>query len=126
MYMFCLGCGCKLELGAKFCTNCGKETGLSNTDNVGTITIVRENKVFGFAIPFEVYVDDVKLGTLSNGATLSTKAVLCPHEVKFTSTEKDVIEIIELTENKKEVIITIVPKMGLIAGRPYVKDIKYN
>lgn len=124
--MICLGCGCNLELGAKFCTHCGKETGLSNTDNVGTITIVRESKMFGFAIPFSVYIDNIKLGTLNNGTTLSTKAVLCPHEVKFTSTEKDVIETIELTESKKEVVITIIPKMGLIAAKPYIKDIKYN
>lgn len=126
MYMFCLGCGCKLELGAKFCTNCGKETGLSNADNVGVITIVRESKALGFAIPFEVYVDDVKLGTLSNGSSLTTKVVLGPHEVKFISTEKAVIENIELTENKKEVVISVIPKMGLIAAKPYVKDINYN
>ncbi|MGM9876098.1 MAG: zinc-ribbon domain-containing protein [Bacilli bacterium] len=124
--MVCLECGRMIELGTKFCPHCGKETPLNNENNVGTITVVREKKMFGWAIPFDVYIDDTKLGTLKNGTTLTTKAILCPHEIKLTSTEKDVIQSIELTENKKEVVISIIPKMGLIAAKPYIKDIKYN
>ena len=124
--MICLNCGCKLDLEAKFCPHCGKETPLNNENNIGKITVVREKKMLGFAIPFDVYIDDTKLGTLKNGTTLTAKATLCPHEIKLTSTEKDVIQSIELTENKKEVVISIIPKMGLIAAKPYIKDIKYN
>ena len=124
--MVCLECGRMIELGIKFCPHCGKATPLNNENNVGTITVVREKKMFGWAIPFDVYIDDTKLGTLKNGTTLTAKATLYPHEIKLTSTEKDVIQSIELTENKKEVVISIIPKMGLIAAKPYIKDIKYN
>lgn len=31
--MICLNCGCKLDLGAKFCPHCGKETPLNNENN---------------------------------------------------------------------------------------------
>ena len=124
--MVCLECGRMIELGTKFCPHCGKETPLNNENNVGTITVVREKKMFGWAIPFDVYIDDTKLGTLKNGTTLTTKATLCTHEIKLTSTEKDIIQSIGLTENKKEVVISIIPKMGLIAAKPYIKDIKYN
>ena len=124
--MICLGCGCNISTSSKFCPNCGKETVLNNKDNVGKITIKRDKKVLAFAISFGVYIDDVKLGTLTNGSELSTEASLSIHEIKLTSTEKDVIANIELTSTKKEVVIDIVPKMGIIAAKPYIKEIKYN
>ena len=124
--MICLNCGCKLDLEAKFCPHCGKETPLNNENNIGKITIVREKKMLGFAIPFDVYIDETKLGTLSNNSSLTTRSTLSMHEIKLVSTEKDVIENIELSEDKKEVTITIIPKMGLISAKPYIKEIKYN
>ena len=82
--------------------------------------------MLGFAIPFHVYIDDTKLGTLSNNSSLTTRSPLSKHEIKIISTEKDVIENIELSEDKKEVTITIIAKMGLISAKPYIKEIKYN
>ena len=117
--MICLNCGCKLDLEAKFCPHCGKETPLNNENNIGKITIVREKKMLGFAIPFDAYIDDTN-------SSLTTRSTLSMHEIKLVSTEKDVIENIELSEDKKEVTITIIPKMGLISAKPYIKEIKYN
>lgn len=124
--MICLNCGCKLDLEAEFCSHCGKETPLNNENNIGKITIVREKKILVFAIPFDVYIDDTKLGTLSNNSSLTTRSPLSMLEIKLVSTEKDVIENIELSEDKKEVKITIIPKMSLISVKPYIKEIKYN
>ena len=81
--MICLNCGCKLDLEAKFCPHCGKETPLNNENNIGKITIVREKKMLGFAIPFDVYIDDTKLGTLSNNSSLTTRSTLSMHEIKL-------------------------------------------
>lgn len=124
--MICLNCGCKLELGAKFCTHCGKETSLADPNKTGKITIIREKKVFGFAIPFDVYIDDTKLGTLTNNSTLTCPAQLSMHEIVFKSTEKDVVQTVHLSEDKKEVTIRIVPKIGLIAAKPFIKEVTYN
>lgn len=124
--MYCLNCGCKLELGAKFCGKCGNPTQLGNSNVTGKINVVRENKMFGFAIPFDVYVDGSLLGTLSNGKTLSCSVPLGNHEILFKSTEKDVVQGVILNESQKEVTLEIIPKMGLIAARPYIKNIKYN
>ena len=110
--MICLNCGCKIRFRVKFCPHCGKETPLNNENNIGKITIVREKKMLGFAIPFDAYIDDTKLGTLSNNSSLTTRSTLSMHEIKLVSTEKDVIENIELSEDKKEVTITIIPKDG--------------
>jgi len=124
--MYCLGCGCKIELGAKFCVHCGKPTLLGMSDTTGKINVVRESKIFGFAIPFEVYVDDSLLGTLKKGTTLSCNVELGNHEIMFKSTEKDVVQGVVLNENQKEVTLEIVPKIGLIAAKPSIKNIKYN
>lgn len=124
--MFCLNCGCKIELGAKFCAHCGTQTTLGSSDITGKINVIRENKVFGFAIPFDVYVDGTLLGTLNNGTTLSCNIALGNHEIVFKSTEKDVVVEVSLNENQKEVSLEVIPKMGLIAARPHIKNIKYN
>ena len=124
--MYCLGCGCKLELGAKFCPHCGKETSLNSSAVTGKISVVRESKVFAFAISFDVYVDDSLLGKLKNGTTLACDVPLGNHEIVLKSTEKDVVQGVVLNENQKEVTLEIVPKMGLIAAKPSIKNIKYN
>lgn len=124
--MYCLGCGCKLDLGVKFCPHCGKETSISGEGTTGKITIVRESKVFGFAISFDVYVDDSLLGKLKNGTTLSCPVAYGMHEIVLKSTEKDVVQSVVLNEGQKEVTVEIIPKMGLIAAKPVIKNIKYN
>ena len=40
------------------------------------------------------------------------------------SLNNDVVSEIILTEDKKEVNIYIIPKMGLIAAKPFIKEIK--
>ena len=124
--MYCLNCGCKVELGSKFCDKCGSPTQLGISNITGRINITRESKVFGFAISFDIYIDDTFFGTLSNGKTLSCNINLGNHEIILKSTEKDVVQGIRLTEEEKEVTLEIIPKMGLIAARPHIKNIKYN
>lgn len=124
--MFCLKCGVKLGLDSKYCINCGEPTQLKDENNIGKINIIREKKFFGWAIPFTVYVDDTLLGKLTNGTTLSTKVGLGNHEIVFKSTESDVVSEIRLTEDKKEVNVYIIPKMGLIAAKPYIREIEYK
>ena len=124
--MYCLKCAVKIDLDAKFCPSCGAPTPLSDDSKVGKINVIRENKVFGFAISFSVYIDDSFIGELKNGTTLSTNIAVGPHRILFKSTEKDVIQDIALAEDKKEVDIYVVPKMGLIAAKPKVKEVTYK
>lgn len=124
--MICLNCGYKIDLGSKFCPYCGSPTKLSDENSVGKLTVIREKKTMGFAISFEVYVDDSKLGTLKNNSSLSCDLPFGTHEIIFKSTEKDLVQNIILNENQKSVEIHIIPKMGLIAAKPYITEIKYN
>ena len=47
------------------------------------------------------------------------------HTVTLKSTEKDVVQEVTLDEHK-EVELQIVAKMGLIAARPFIKEIIYR
>ena len=124
--MYCLKCGVKLGLDSKYCANCGAKTVLSDDSMVGKINVIRDKKVFAFAISFSVYIDDTMLGTLKNGNTLSTNIGLGNHELVLKSTEDDVVCEIRLTEEHREVNIYIVPKMGLIAAKPCIREIEYK
>lgn len=124
--MYCLGCGCKLDLGAKFCSHCGKPTAMAKEKNTGKITVTRPSNFFGCAIPFEAYIDGSNLGTLSNGAILSCNAAYGVHELVLKSTEQDVVEEIVLSENQKEAVVEVTVTMGLIAAKPRIKNVIYN
>jgi len=124
--MFCVGCGHALGLGVKFCPNCGKPTEISDSSKTGKITINRESKFAGSVISFEVFVDKIKLGSLKSGTSLSTSVELGSHEIIFRCVEKDLVQIVTLNENQKEVTIEIVPKMGWVTAKPSIKSIKYN
>ncbi|MBO5529883.1 MAG: hypothetical protein J5970_00605 [Bacilli bacterium] len=88
------------------------------------IKVTRLKKVFGFAIPFKLYVDDKEIGSLSNGKSFECIVEKGVHKIVLKSTEKDVIEEVTLDKNHKvEIIITAA--MGLIAARPNIKEVKY-
>ena len=127
--MICSNCGGKLETGDKFCTQCGTVVQQSNNTNItsgaiGKITITRLKKMIGALISFTVYIDGTELGALKNNTTLIATPSLGKHIIKIRSTEKDVVQEIELTDEKKEVEIIIVPKMGLIAAKPVIQEIR--
>ena len=124
--MICQNCGCALEPNSKFCTHCGKETSLNNQENLGRITISRIKKTFGCTLNFSIYVDNVKINSLTNGGTINLDVPLGKHNVKIETFEKAEIVDVELTEQKRNVTIITTLKMGLLVGRPSIQEVKYN
>ena len=51
----CQKCGCKLEHGAKFCTNCGCEVPASNEPSVAIIYGIKQK--FLFLATMKLYID---------------------------------------------------------------------
>ena len=123
--MYCLNCGRKIELGEKFCRNCGNKT-VYNSKDLATLRIIRENKVFGFAVAFDVFLDGDKIGTLKNGTTLEYMIPYGSYELKIGILGSNVFKKVLLLENKNILELIVVPKMGLLAAKPYIKDIQYK
>lgn len=90
-----------------------------------TIKVTRLKKVFGFAIPFKLVIDEKEIGSLPNGKKYECNVSKGTHKVILKSTEKDVIEEVTLDEHK-EVELQVVAKMGLVAARPFIKEIIYR
>ena len=70
MAKFCSSCGAALEEGMKFCAKCGAAQGgevQSGARQPTTIQISRKWRFVDFIFDEEVYVDDVKIGAVSNG-----------------------------------------------------------
>ena len=94
-------------------------------ENSYIIKVTRLKKVFGFAIPFELYIDDEKIGSLSNGKSFDKEVSNGVHRIVIKSTEKDVVQEVTLDDEHKNVEITLTAKMGLIAARPNIKEVRY-
>ena len=89
------------------------------------IKVTRLKKIFGFAIPFDLYVDDNHIGSLSNGKSYDCIVKEGIHKVILKSTEKDVVQEVTLDKEHKKVEIILTAAMGLIAARPNIKEVKY-
>ena len=124
--MICLNCGKDIGMGNKFCPNCGKPTTIADKENVGTIIVKRENKFVGSLINFDVFIDGEKVGKLGNGKTLTYDMPLGSYDVKLSAPGNNVVREVNLTEKNRTVEITIVCKMGMVTGKPYVKSIEYK
>ena len=124
--MFCNKCGTEIKKG-NFCSECGNKVGNINSNGkMITLTVTRKKKVMGFAIPFPVYVDDLKIGSLGNGKSLTCEVGEGTHTVLFKCVEKNVTQDVNITSDTNSVEVTCQAKMGLAAAVAQVLDVKYN
>ena len=127
--MFCTNCGNKLNTGDSFCTECGTKVGTIekniNTDKTVLLKVTRERRTFGVAIPFPLYIDGEKIGTLKNGMSLEKEVTQDKHLVEFVCADGNVKQEIDLT-NEPGVEITIRARMGFIAASVYITKIEYK
>lgn len=135
--MFCSNCGKKVK--GNFCGACGtKVVGNTVQEENSTIkveegtsrnvvlTVTRTKKILGFAISFSVYVDDVQIGSLGNGKSLTYNVSEGNHKVVFKCVEKDVIQEINVLSTTNSVEVVCHAKMGLVAAVANVDEVKYN
>lgn len=101
----CLKCGKNLKVGEKFCESCGEKTQYADM-KFGTITFKRDRNYFGCIIPFELYIDGERVGTISSGATSTFNYPVGEHEVAINSPKDKKRRTINIPENG-EVIINV-------------------
>lgn len=89
MAKFCSSCGAPLEEGANFCDKCGTSQS-GETQNVAqqptTIQIFRKWRWVDFIFDEEVYVDNVKIGAVSNGQTKTFDVAPGAHKLQLKTT----------------------------------------
>lgn len=105
----CLKCGKELKVGEKFCESCGEKTQYADM-KFGQITFKRDNNYFGCVIPFKIFVDGERVGTISSGATSTFNYPVGEHEVAINSSNDKKRRTINVSEGK-EVIINVTTNM---------------
>ncbi len=99
---------------------------ISNGDKNIILNVIRQKKTMGFAVSFTVHVDDVIIGKLKNGSTISCNIKPGHHVVNIESVEKNTIQEIDVSENMSSVEIIVVAKMGFVAATAKLVDVVYK
>ena len=89
MAKFCSSCGAPVEEGMKFCAKCGAAQGgevQSGAQQPTTIQISRKWRWVDFIFDEEVYVDDVKIGAVSNGQSRTFDVAPGAHKLQLKMT----------------------------------------
>lgn len=123
--MFCTNCGKEVEKG-NFCPNCGNKIEGNNNTRKVTLTVTRNKKMMGFAVPFPIYVDNELIGKLGNGKSLTCEISEGIHTVMFKCVEKKVEQEVIANSNTNSVEVICEAKMGLAAAVAKIIDVKYN
>ena len=119
--MNCPTCNKMTDDGVKFCPVCGTKL-IKDVP----LTVTREKKLLGFAINFDVFVDDNLIGRLKNGQSLTCEVSLGVHNIKFKCVEKDVIQQVTVTDTTQSIEVISHAKMGFIAAVAKVDDVIYK
>ena len=118
--MNCPNCNSKVEKNKSFCPSCGEKLGEY------TLIVTRTKKAMGFAIPFPIYVDGIKVGDVKNGESITYKLTEGKHMVSINSVETNLEQGIILDNEHKTVEIIFQAKMGIIAAKPKLINIIYK
>lgn len=97
-----------------------------NNNGLVPLQITREKRFMGWAIPFSVFVDGVKVGDLKNGTSLSCQVGLGSHDVLIKCVEKDVHQNIMVTASHQSVEVVARAKMGLLAAVAKITNVIYK
>ncbi len=97
-----------------------------NNDLVGTVNIIRDKKFMGSFINFELYIDNQPAGIIKNGTNLSIPVYFGNHIVTLKTIDKTVDKEIVLSSTQRNAYILCDCSMGLLVGRPHIKNFYYN
>ena len=120
--MKCSNCGKEVNKGS-FCPECGSSL---STGKMIELYVKRKKKIMGCAIPFPVYVDDVKIGDLKNGTTLKCEVCEGKHRVVLKCVEKEVVQEIDVTPTTSSVEVICHATIGLVAAVAKLDGVNYN
>ena len=88
MAKFCSNCGAQLEDGVKFCGSCGaaQDAVQQATTQATTIQISRTWRFVNLLFDEEIYIDDVKIGAVSNGKSATFNIAPGAHKLQVKMT----------------------------------------
>ena len=118
--MKCTNCNIEVEENKNFCPSCGSKLGEC------TLIVTRKKKIMGCALPFQIYVDGLKIGGIKNGETFTYNLTKGKHTVSINSVEKNMEKEFTFDDEHNCFEIVFCAQMGLIAARPNIIRFQYK
>ena len=95
-------------------------------NNVGNITVIREQQFVGALVAFEVYIDNQGVGSLMSHQQVSAPVYYGNHIVTIKTIDKAINQEIVINDQQRNAFIQVNCKMGLITGRPNITNIYFQ
>lgn len=112
--MKCEKCGNNITEGEKFCAGCGAKTEYADL-TYGSLIITRKKSIYGCAIPFKIFIDGNLKGRISNGETINLEIPYGTHKISFNKANSKQNRIITISDDKKNIKITVKVNMFALA-----------
>lgn len=125
--MFCTKCGNKLECDAKFCVKCGNKMDNDTeitTNQMGSITFVREHNFYGIIVPVKIFIDGKEVVSLAAGGTSKVSLSIGKHNIAFDVWSGNGENEIELTKEHPNIKVNFKLKMGAFSSKPTITSIE--
>ena len=124
--MNCLSCNKEISDNSIFCPFCGTKVNSDVNNELIPLTITREKRVMGCAIPFSVFVDGVRIGDLRNGNFVQCSVGVGKHTILIKCIEKDVIQDVVVLPLHHSVEVVTYAKIGLLAAIACINNVIFK
>lgn len=120
--MYCINCGKEIADDSKFCTYCGSEALITN--NVGKITIRRNERFSGWLLDLRVYIDGKYIGSVSNGGVITRDISFGKHSITVGYLAGKSMQQIEVRQEAPNIYVEVEMQMGIVTNKPRIVNVK--
>lgn len=125
--MFCTKCGSEVEDSAMFCTKCGNKIenkDVSIVNESASITFAREKQFYGVIVPIKVYLDGIKVASVSAGKEEKVTVSIGKHRIAFNLWSGNGQYDVEVSSEHPNIKVNFKLSMGVVISKPKITSIE--
>lgn len=125
--MFCTKCGSEVEDSAMFCTRCGNKIenkDVSIVNESASITFAREKQFYGVIVPIKVYLDGIKVASVSAGKEEKVPVSIGKHRIAFNLWSGNGQYDVEVSSEHPNIKVNFKLSMGVVTSKPKITSIE--
>lgn len=119
--MFCNKCGKEIEVGTKFCTNCGNK--LEGYVTKASIVFERQSQFYGVLVPIKIYLDGKLVTSVAAGSSAKVETTPGKHRLAFDLWSGNGQFDLEVTEEHPNIKVLFKLGVGAITSKPKIVSI---
>ena len=125
--MFCTKCGSEVEDSAMFCTKCGNKIenkDVSIVNESASITFAREKQFYGVIVPIKVYLDGIKVASVSAGKEEKVPVSIGKHRIAFNLWSGNGQYDVEVSSEHPNIKVNFKLSMDVVTSKPEITSIE--